>query len=76
MSAVSKGLRQWLPAAAAFAAYWPPPGLVPEGFAFNIPALWQCFGLRESGEAAVGVGSPRKRWLKVFLIEQRSCGFV
>ncbi|MDE2962332.1 MAG: hypothetical protein OXU26_00315, partial [Acidobacteriota bacterium] len=32
------------------------------------------FGLKESYEAAVDVGRPRKRCLQAIIIEQRSCG--
>ena len=52
------------------------PGLAPGENPLENPIPRQCCGFRESGEAAVGVGYPRKRLLQGFLIEQRSCGFV
>ena len=71
----SMGLRPRLSADAAFAAFWNP-GLAPGGLSFKNPVPRQRCDFGESGVAAVEVGHPRKRLLLVFLIEQRSCGFV
>ena len=51
-------------------------GDIPGAEVISHPRTGATLGCRESGEAAVGVGDPAKRRLQVFLIKQRSCGFV